>query len=92
MSLGLVPFDNTFQFTLPRGERPMIGILIVQVKMFQFTLPRGERPFCQSFRAYLPVSIHAPARGATVYRPRGRQTSRSFNSRSREGSDLTRRS
>ena len=57
--------------------------------MFQFTLPRGERPSPSSRLRWRGVSIHAPARGATVYRPRGRQTSRSFNSRSREGSDNT---
>ena len=55
-----------FQFTLPRGERhartPRVGL----VDPFQFTLPRGERlgRYCCLLGA-LPVSIHAPAWGAT---------------------------
>ena len=56
---------------------------------FQFTLPRGERlVFVLELVAEVDVSIHAPAGGATdepgdeVARPR------SFNSRSRGGSDI----
>ncbi len=56
-----------FQSTLPRGERhepysPFSGQI-----WFQSTLPRGERQ-AHAYRrvARLDVSIHAPARGATV--------------------------
>ncbi len=34
--------------------------------VFQSTLPRGERPPARQSPGLLPVSIHAPARGATV--------------------------
>ena len=43
MSLGLVPFDITFQFTLPRGERRASESVKPLRLTFQFTLPRGER-------------------------------------------------
>ena len=32
-----------FQSTLPRGERPVSGILSISMPIFQSTLPRGER-------------------------------------------------
>ena len=32
-----------FQFTLPRGERPLRGVRRACLEVFQFTLPRGER-------------------------------------------------
>ncbi len=53
---------------------------------FQSTLPRGERPPFRSHPAPLPVSIHAPARGATVRRLNPLAIS-CFNPRSRAGSD-----
>ena len=76
---------------------------------FQFTLPRGERRHVSREQAHIDVSIHAPARGATVpvrtimqvksfqfTLPRGErlgdlnqaELDLSFNSRSREGSDI----
>ena len=55
---------------------------------FQSTLPRRER----LYRLLLPViqsyvSIHAPAKGATLYNMLAVTTERCFNPRSREGSD-----
>ena len=78
-----------FQFTLPRGER-LVAIRGKVVAIgFQFTLPRGER-HARIIQASSVswVSIHAPAGGAT--RSGGHQCagSRSFNSRSRGGSDV----
>ena len=56
--------------------------------IFQFTLPRRERPSCFPYGRFLPViSIHAPAKGATVCVFGSARTSSDFNSRSREGSD-----
>ena len=55
-----------FQFTLPRGERPIPFVINQGVRTFQFTLPRGERHailFGVDFDDR--VSIHAPAWGAT---------------------------
>ena len=55
-----------FQFALPRGERLMdVGQIAVTPK-FQFALPRGERrSIMASPDGLMPVSIRAPARGAT---------------------------
>ena len=56
-----------FQSTLPRGERPAACISISSAAIFQSTLPRGERP-CSGpeYRNSDKISIHAPARGATL--------------------------
>ncbi len=59
--------SSKFQSTLPRGERLAHCILDLISRRFQSTLPRGERltiPFQAFFQS--PISIHAPARGATV--------------------------
>ena len=56
-----------FQSTLPRGERRCLRGYFIRVKLFQSTLPRGERRCSASDSGYrIPVSIHAPAWGATV--------------------------
>ena len=55
---------------------------------FQSTLPRGERHLTNDLESQLnAVSIHAPARGATTCPSGTCRPSRSFNPRSREGSD-----
>ena len=58
---------DIFQSTLPRGERHAeYQELSDQIK-FQSTLPRGERPRPNPFKLpAFPISIHAPARGATA--------------------------
>ena len=57
---------NMFQSTLPRGERLHHGNKRLLAKMFQSTLPRGERlRHWPGVCRLLPVSIHAPTRGAT---------------------------
>ena len=82
------PPPYVFQFTLPRGERHVNRDVIFRVYMFQFTLPRGERPRVDS--------LTLRARGFQFTLPRGERQapsdpsypeSRSFNSRSRVGSD-----
>ena len=56
-----------FQSTLPRGERPAVAYLANSSALFQSTLPRGERLHLpESAVLLLPISIHAPARGATL--------------------------
>ena len=61
-------FQIGFQSTLPHGERPAIVAQIDTVGLrFQSTLPHGERqrnPLLYTIDSQ--VSIHAPARGATV--------------------------
>ena len=83
-------YKNTskFQSTLPRGERLAIAFSYSLAIEFQSTLPRGERP--QNQREIVDgsyISIHAPARGATIFVGKERLQKRNFNPRSREGSD-----
>ena len=55
-----------FQSTLPRRERPAIVLFVISFNGFQSTLPRRERPgYKGSAIAGDPISIHAPAKGAT---------------------------
>ena len=76
-----------FQSTLPHGERLEPQRDCAQV-VFQSTLPHGERPpSCHAHKRCKAVSIHAPARGATVCPCCGTPSRRSFNPRSRTGSD-----
>ena len=56
--------------------------------MFQFTHPRGVRFQFLFCKAVFNVSIHAPARGAIIV-PFGWEGSMGFNSRTREGCDLS---
>ena len=80
---------DIFQSTLPRGERPDQGRLLIRTSEFQSTLPRGERrpadlgwytdhnfnprshegsDFFNNFCfLQIPISIHAPTRGATLF-------------------------
>jgi len=56
--------------------------------MFQSTHPRGVRPTSNgTSNAIMVVSIHAPARGATLYQKRYSLLNLSFNPRTREGCD-----
>ena len=54
---------------------------------FQFTHLRGVRPFAPRLAARLVVSIHAPARGATLRTTTQKVMRGRFNSRTREGCD-----
>ena len=57
-----------FQSTLPQGERRVTDNNDRTVYIFQSTLPQGERhAFFFIYFHPLIISIHAPARGATVY-------------------------
>ena len=58
---------DLFQFTRPRGARPIAPIAAPSVKRaFQFTRPRGARlPLHGFVLRDEPVSIHAPTGGAT---------------------------
>ena len=59
-----------FQSTHPRGVRPKeVKYKVVKPPMFQSTHPRGVRLGQGSWKERgILVSIHAPARGATLYR------------------------
>ena len=55
-----------FQFTRPQGARPPEHCPDDYAVKFQFTRPQGARQECwYKFNGQTPVSIHAPARGAT---------------------------
>ena len=57
-----------FQSTLPRGERQPCNGKTGDAHEFQSTLPRGERPAGYNPPEPVPcISIHAPARGATLH-------------------------
>ena len=56
-----------FQSTLPRRERQRQYIKDLHPIAFQSTLPRRERPFPRYINnSHTVISIHAPAKGATV--------------------------
>ena len=56
-----------FQSTLPQGERLTKDSGMSATSSFQSTLPQGERPLEPSTLVrYQIISIHAPARGATL--------------------------
>ncbi len=57
---------QTFQSTLPRGERLLSAQAAIKQQVFQSTLPRGERRVPDRQRQFtFSISIHAPTRGAT---------------------------
>ena len=60
--------SRLFQSTLPRGERPAPPVATIIIETFQSTLPRGERLHSHpEVMPPVPISIHAPARGATLF-------------------------
>ena len=80
-----------FQSTLPRRERPLSPARLMHPQRFQSTLPRRERRalfWCKI--ALTPISIHAPAKGATCAHVPSISAPQNFNPRSREGSDFIR--
>ena len=58
--------SQMFQFTRPRGARRRRRPIGSRASAFQFTRPRGARPDAADLLARIPVSIHAPTRGATT--------------------------
>ncbi len=67
-AVNLCPLGNEqmFQSTRPRGARPCVPIGSATFAKFQSTRPRGARLHKIPFKACRrPVSIHAPAGGAT---------------------------
>ena len=59
-------YEKRFQSTRPHGARPINDQLASLLHLFQSTRPHGARPilFFGSHGSF-PVSIHAPAWGAT---------------------------
>ena len=78
-----------FQSTLPQGERLNHLICLGKGDLFQSTLPQGERHFLSAHdKNDFFISIHAPTRGATVFRKFQMTTQVYFNPRSHKGSDF----
>jgi len=62
---------SRFQFTRPRGARLECKFAVIGARGFQFTRPRGARPaIAHRVAKGVPVSIHAPTRGATGHKSR----------------------
>ena len=62
----LIHYRNTFRSTPPREGRPAMLAILAMAAEFRSTPPREGRPCkCCSRRTRVPVSIHAPTRGAT---------------------------
>ena len=77
-----------FQSTRPRGARPSHARTRTPSRAFQSTRPRGARPESEIITlAFLGVSIHAPAWGATGGRRPLCRDNASFNPRARVGRD-----
>ena len=82
------PVYAVFQSTHPRGVRRRCKRMAGGQHMFQSTHPRGVRPVPvpQRYRT-VPVSIHAPAWGATCRQPTVTRCGYGFNPRTRVGCD-----
>ena len=80
---------NSFQSTLPRGERrKRRAYKCCDIPISIHAPARGATRSDEQHEADVPISIHAPARGATSpQRSDSRCTWNNFNPRSREGSD-----
>ena len=66
----------------------MVTVVTDVVRELQSTLPHGERPITVTpTPSGWDASIHAPARGATSQSIKLRGIGKSFNPRSRTGSD-----
>ena len=83
------PLSISFQSTHPRGVRPGGVFANSHNKSFQSTHPRGVRlEFRDEWLLFVHISIHAPARGATLYLLISQTSSYYFNPRTREGCDI----
>jgi len=84
----LIVSYSLFQSTRPRGARPTADTICARLEKFQSTRPRGARPAPPPPpHAPAPVSIHAPAWGATVIARAPNSAGCSFNPRARVGRD-----
>ena len=80
--------SGAFQSTLPRRERRVSARAPSASQRFQSTLPRRERRcYDKGTSSAILISIHAPAKGATIRPSRVMISTVDFNPRSREGSD-----
>ena len=86
---GVATFKTQFQSTHPRGVRPLHFVFTQFSQLFQSTHPRGVRlMFLSSKLMFANISIHAPARGATLGLECWTSRLGNFNPRTREGCDF----
>ena len=78
-----------FLSTLPQGERLPVTAVPLATIPFLSTLPQGERPrHIATCSPIWKISIHAPARGATICISQFYCNPLNFYPRSRKGSDI----
>ena len=80
--------EDIFQSTLPHGERPYSMAWTCDNSYFNPRSRTGSDNDLPSTQSHLPpISIHAPARGATLSSSSHHPLAHNFNPRSRTGSD-----
>ena len=79
---------SIFQSTLPPGERLATETMVSESFDFNPRSREGNDPSCEYGFVSYPISIHAPARGATFCYGKAGGERYNFNPRSREGSDV----
>ena len=76
-----------FQSTLPRRERRNLCVFLAKHQYFNPRSREGSDAAERRAAGYDTISIHAPAKGATIFPGNRHARHRDFNPRSREGSD-----
>ena len=79
----------SFQSTLPRGERLIVQMNVIDKRDISIHAPAGGATDYLIYKnSVIVISIHAPAGGATVVFVHGSGDYWDFNPRSRGGSDV----
>ena len=87
---ALQTFANGFQSTLPRGERLYVWVAGCTITYFNPRSHEGSDGYSPARLQKIPISIHAPTRGATSSILIQILSISNFNPRSHEGSDQLR--
>ena len=88
LSVGSIDRRIRFNPRTREGCDVILNSFDFSLQVFQSTHPRGVRRKEATFlRAEIHVSIHAPARGATLQAPQVQLPNVRFNPRTREGCD-----
>ena len=78
-----------FQSTFPRGERPVVRELVIDVDDFNPRSRVGNDRVYKNYFSWICISIHVPAWGTTVHTITLMWEYSNFNPRSRVGNDGT---
>ncbi len=79
---------NRFQSTLPRRERLLQEQHLLRISYFNPRSREGSDGVLTTTFKMTKISIHAPAKGATLIHEEEEKILDNFNPRSREGSDM----